>query len=234
MKGLEDQLLGRVILTEKKELESERTNLIKDVTENKRKMLELEQSLLYKLTTIQGSLLDDETLISVLNVSKDTAAEVREKLAIAKDTEIKINAAREEFRPVATRGSVLYFLICNMAMVNVMYQTSLVQFLERFDWSMLKSEKSPITSRRLNYIIEYLTYEIFKYKSRGLYEIHKYMFVLLMALKIDMQKEHITHEEFQTFIKGGAALDLNACPPKPAKWITRSSKRSSRAAPRWI
>ncbi|KAI4469351.1 dynein heavy chain family protein [Holotrichia oblita] len=98
MKGLEDQLLGRVILTEKKELESERTNLIKDVTENKRKMLELEQSLLYKLTTIQGSLLDDETLISVLNVSKDTAAEVREKLAIAKDTEIKINAAREEFR----------------------------------------------------------------------------------------------------------------------------------------
>lgn len=61
-------------------------------------MLDLEQSLLYKLTTIQGSLLDDETLIGVLNVSKDTAAEVREKLAIAKDTEIKINSAREEFR----------------------------------------------------------------------------------------------------------------------------------------
>ena len=96
--GLEDQLLGRVILTEKKELESERTNLIKGVTENKRKMLELEQNLLYKLTTIQGSLLDDETLIGVLNVSKDTAMDVREKLAIAKETEIKINSAREEFR----------------------------------------------------------------------------------------------------------------------------------------
>lgn len=91
-------MLGRVILTEKRELESERTTLIKGVTENKRKMLELEQNLLYKLTTIQGSLLDDETLIGVLNVSKDTAIDVREKLAIAKETEIKINSAREEFR----------------------------------------------------------------------------------------------------------------------------------------
>ncbi|XP_044272703.1 dynein axonemal heavy chain 8 [Tribolium madens] len=220
MKGLEDQLLGRVILTEKKELEAERTNLMRDATANRRKMQELEANLLYKLTTVQGSLLDDPTVIDVLNITRNTASEIREKLAIAKETEIKINAAREEFRPVATRGSVLYFLVVSMAMVNNMYQTSLVQFLERFDLSMYRSEKSNITSKRIVFIIDYLTFEIFKYKSRGLYEIHKYMFVLLMCLKIDLEREHITHEEFQNFIKGGAALDLNTCPPKPAKWIT--------------
>ncbi|XP_060520516.1 dynein axonemal heavy chain 8 isoform X2 [Cylas formicarius] len=220
MKGLEDQLLGRVILTEKKELETERTNLIKDVTANRRKMLELEQNLLYKLTTTTGSLLDDDTVIEVLNVTKNTAAEVREKLQVAKETEAKINVAREEFRPIATRGSILYFLIVSMSMVNCMYQTSLVQFLERFDISMARSEKSPIVSRRMQSIIDYLTYEIFKYKSRGLYERHKYMLVLLMCLNIDLEREHITHEEFQNFIKGGAALDLNTCPPKAAKWIT--------------
>ena len=53
MKGLEDQLLGRVILTEKKELETERTHLIADVTTNKRKIKELEANLLHKLTTVQ-------------------------------------------------------------------------------------------------------------------------------------------------------------------------------------
>lgn len=79
-----------------------------------------------------------------------------------------------------------------------------------------------MNQKRINYIIEYLTYEIFRYKARGLYEIHKFMFSLLMTLKIDLQRGVITHEEFQYFIKGGAALDLNDVEPKPlnCKWIT--------------
>uniref|UniRef100_A0A1I8M6Y8 AAA+ ATPase domain-containing protein n=1 Tax=Musca domestica TaxID=7370 RepID=A0A1I8M6Y8_MUSDO len=220
MKGLEDQLLGRVILTERKELEEERTNLVETVTGNMKKMKELEANLLHKLSTTQGSLLDDVTVIEVLNTSKNTAIDVKEKLDVAKITEAKINVAREEYRPVATRGSVLYFLVCSMANVNMMYQTSLVQFLERFDASMHLSAKTHITQKRIKRIIEYLTFEIYRYKSRGLYEKDKFLFVLLMALNIDRQMEVISYEEFQNFIKGGAALNLNDCPPVPYKWIT--------------
>ncbi|XP_037867099.1 dynein axonemal heavy chain 8 isoform X4 [Bombyx mori] len=75
MQGLEDQLLGRVILTEKAEMEAERTQLIMDVTANRRKMQELEANLLHKLTTIQGSLVEDVSLIQVLNITKSTATE---------------------------------------------------------------------------------------------------------------------------------------------------------------
>lgn len=219
IRGLEDQLLGRVILMEKSELEAERVHLFESVMKNQRSMKELEVNLLFRLTSSEGSLVDDEELIEVLQETKTTAQEVNQKLKIAEITEKKIMVAREEYRGVATRGSILYFLIVELSNVSVMYQNSLKQFLVIFDNSITKSAKSSITEERIQIILRYLTFEVWAFTSRSLYERHKLLFTLMLAIKIDMQRNHISHEEFMTFIKGGACLDLNAVTPKPFKWI---------------
>jgi dynein heavy chain len=148
MKGLEDQLLGRVIRMEKSDLETERISLVEDVLENKATMKDLEDSLLFKLNSVKGSLVDDEDLINVLQETKKTASDVSKKLKVAAETEKKINLSREEFRSVATRGSIIYFLIVELGKINIMYQTALKQFLVLFDNSVTKSKPSHAADKR--------------------------------------------------------------------------------------
>lgn len=76
---------------------------------------------------VQGNLLDDTELIDVLAITKQTAGEVNERLIGASETNKKINEACEEYRPVAHRATLLYFLIAEYTVVNCMYQTSLNQ-----------------------------------------------------------------------------------------------------------
>eukprot|EP00762_Andalucia_godoyi_P004467 ANDGO_08124.mRNA.1 Dynein gamma chain len=223
IKGLEDQLLGRVILKEKAELEESRKQLLEEINSCKKTVAKCEEDLLYRLSSSQGNLLDDASLIEVLNQTKKIAAEVTEKLSIAETTTEKITLAREEFRPVATRGSILYFVLTELSLVNVMYQISLELFLQLFDQAIDTADKSPFAAKRIENIISNSTFSIFKYVQRGLYEKDKLMYSLLLALKIDLVAGKISSVEFNTLLRGGAAVDMNTARKKPFAWIPDNS-----------
>lgn len=72
----------------------------------------------------------------------------------------------------------------------------------------VSSAKSPIMSKRILNIVEYLTMAIFQYSCRGFYEEHKFLFTLLLALKIDLENGHVKHQEFMTLIKGQTCFDF--------------------------
>ena len=97
MLGLEQQLLGRVVMAERAELEEQRVKLVEEVTSNQKTLKALEDDLLYRLATSTGNLLDDTSLIEVLQSTKTTSAEVQSKLETAAQTDARINAAREEY-----------------------------------------------------------------------------------------------------------------------------------------
>merc|ERR1712054_200979 len=100
--GLEDQLLARVVRKERPDLEDTKAALMKSQNEFKIKLKEIEDSLLYQLATAEGDLTENIELIENLEESKRVSVEISEKAEKAAETEIEINKAREEYRPVAT------------------------------------------------------------------------------------------------------------------------------------
>lgn len=63
-------------------------------------------------------------------------------------------------------------------------QTSLAQFNELYEEAIDEAEKAAVASKRIANIIEHMTYEIYLYVQRGLFERHKLIFALMLANKV--------------------------------------------------
>ena len=85
----------------------------------------MEKKILKLVSEAGEEILEDEELIDVLDQSKQTSIAIGERKVQAEATMKRIDQTRESYRPVATRGSVLYFVIADLASINSMYQYSL-------------------------------------------------------------------------------------------------------------
>lgn len=78
-----------------------------------------------------------------------------------------IDRLRDGYRPAARRGAILFFVLSEMALVNAMYQYSLIAFLDVFGLSLKKSLPDSILMKRLRNIMDTLTFNIYNYGCTG-------------------------------------------------------------------
>ncbi|CAK9199554.1 unnamed protein product [Sphagnum troendelagicum] len=218
--SLEKQLLTLVVQKERPDLDKQRNELIITVTNGKKTQAACEDNILRLLITAEGPLLDNLELIATLDTSKETWEKVKQSLEVAEITAKKIEIASSAYKPCAERASLLYFILIELVAIDPMYQFSLESYTELFLISVAKSTKSDNIKERIKYLIEYHTYGVYKYTTRGLFEKHKLLLSLQILSKILLLSGEITNEEWQFFLKGAIVLDRTKQPPNPAPlWI---------------
>nr|VZI11206.1 unnamed protein product [Spirometra erinaceieuropaei] len=219
--GLEAQLLGIVVRKEKPELEEQKDELVMGIANGKKKLVELEDEILRLLNETKGSLLEDVTLLSTLQTSKATSAEVSDFLAISEKTEVQIDAAREGYRPCAQRASILFFVLNDLGSVDPMYQFALDAYIDLFNLSIDKSQRSPRLEDRIANLNDYHTYAVYRYTCRGLFEKHKLLFSFQICIKILEAMGKLNNDEYMFFLRGGIVLDRENQMDNPASsWLT--------------
>lgn len=75
--GLEDQLLGCLVAEERPDLEKVKNQLIVSNAQMKQELKEIEDQILFRLSSSEGNPVDDEELIRVLAASKVKAEEIQ-------------------------------------------------------------------------------------------------------------------------------------------------------------
>ncbi|CAH8601294.1 unnamed protein product [Schistosoma mattheei] len=126
----------------------------------------------------EGNILDNEDLINTLNESKIKSSEITKRLTEATLTEQKITIARSKYLPIATRGSVMYFVITSMAEIDSMYQFSLKYFKNLFNTTIQNCPNVTTLDERIQILIDSITIATYNNISRGLFERDKLIFHL--------------------------------------------------------
>uniref|UniRef100_A0A8C3AFB1 Dynein axonemal heavy chain 6 n=1 Tax=Cyclopterus lumpus TaxID=8103 RepID=A0A8C3AFB1_CYCLU len=200
--GLEDQLLSDVVRLESPHLEEQRNELIVCINADRNQLKEIEDRILKLLFTSEGNVLDNKELVQTLQESKVTSEAIKHRLEEAEATELMINSARERYRPVATRGSVLYFVIASLSEIDPMYQFSLKYFKQLFNSTIETSEESSVLEDRLQILLDQILLNSYINVSRGLFEQHKLIYSFMLCIEIMRQRGEISDAEWQHFLKG--------------------------------
>ncbi|XP_069045720.1 dynein axonemal heavy chain 1 isoform X1 [Lepisosteus oculatus] len=216
--GLEDQLLGRVVAEERPDLEEAKNQLIVSNARMRQELKEIEDQILFRLSSSEGNPVDDEELIKVLGASKVKAGEIKAKVTAAEQTERDIDATRLQYVPVAVRTQILFFCVSDLAGVDPMYQYSLEWFLGIFMAGIANSERADTVEKRIVNINEFFTFSLYSNVCRSLFEKHKLMFAFLLCARIMTNEDKIDMVEWRYLLSGGTVQGQT---PKPvADWLS--------------
>ncbi|XP_061667239.1 dynein axonemal heavy chain 12-like [Syngnathoides biaculeatus] len=220
--GLEDQLLGIVVAKESPELEEERNVLILQSASNTRQLKETEDKILETLSSSEGNILEDESAIQVLDSAKIMSNDITKKQKIAEETEIMIAESRECYRLIAKHSSVLFFTIADLTNIDPMYQYSLSWFVNLYINSIQDSKKSKILEKRVMYLVDHFTYNLFCNVCRSLFEKDKLLFSFLLCCNLLLAKNEIEYTDLVFLMTGGVGLQNTLANPDPS-WLQDKS-----------
>ncbi|CAH8870675.1 unnamed protein product [Trichobilharzia szidati] len=208
-----------------KEQQPTYSDLMHTIHEHKRKRQELFTTLMYQFSSDEDSL---HTYLNPMNVLDETkkSIEIHEKqLDQMTKTKEEIEKNYEVFRSIACHGSLLFFLLLDLALLNKMYHFGVGQFITLFK-SVLQSLDGQSTENndenKMRAIIQKLTWTVWRFTLQSLFKKDRIIFTFLLALRLQIYLQDIEPNEVHTLLKAGSLLCAGDFPSKDIEWIPQA------------
>ncbi|OEH78569.1 dynein heavy chain related [Cyclospora cayetanensis] len=127
--SLVNQCLNMILKSERPDIDKKRSDMLKLQGEFKVKIRELEDSLLLALSNVKGSILDDDSVMSSMEMLKRQAAEIATEAARTEEVMTEVDQTSNMYLPWALAAGRIYFTLLNLSCVSPVYQYDLRFFL---------------------------------------------------------------------------------------------------------
>ncbi|CCW63595.1 unnamed protein product [Phytomonas sp. EM1] len=182
-KGLEDQLLQRVMMSERRDVEEKKHALTFEAAANRAGLKSTEDRILSILSS-DGNILESEEAIEELDYSKEQSDRIAKRQEEIEAMERISDRTRNLFVPVAHLGAILFFCVSELANIDPMYQNSVQFYISIFQEALINSERSPEVAERTGYINATFKKALYERICRSLFAKDQLLFSFIMALKI--------------------------------------------------
>jgi len=203
--SLQTQALDKVLKVERPEVDQKRTDLIMLHGEFQLRLRHLERSLLQALNRSTGSILDDDKVIETLENLKSEAAQITRKVGDTEEIMKEVEAATNQYLPLAKACSGIYFALEQLSTINHFYRFSLDFFLDIFDFILVRNPNLKGVERvetRKSILIRDLFTVTYQRTSRSLLHTdHVVLAIALAKLRLRSDPDSAVLDELDTLLE---------------------------------
>lgn len=187
-----------------------------EISGSKNELKRLENKILKDLAeSNQDTILDNQDLIDTLEISKTKSKVIAQSLIEAEEVEKTINETRNSYKEVSIRGSILYFVISDLATIDPMYQNSLDYVKKLFNDAIIQSPPCDELAERIEVLKNSITKTLYISICRGLFEQHKLIYSFLICTSIKRKAHEINEIAWNYLLRGPSLINKSEQPLKP-------------------
>lgn len=214
--SLQSQCLNQVLKAERPDIDEKRSDLLKLQGEFHLRLRQLEKSLLQALNDAKGKILDDDSVITTLETLKKEAADIGQKVEETDKVIAEIETVSQQYLPLSTACSNIYFTMDSLNQIHFLYQYSLKMFLDIFSTVLYNNSKldgKSDYSARLLIITKDLFAVCYDRVARGMLHSDRLTFaILLCKIHLKGTSEQNLDAEFNFFLRNREGLLANQQP----------------------
>jgi dynein heavy chain 1 len=208
--SLQTQCINQALRAERPDVDEQRADLLRMQGEFRLKLLQLENQLLDALNKAEGSILDNDAVISQLETLKAKAMEVQGKVQETDSIMKNVEGVSKQYLPLAQRVSAIFFTLQQMANIHFLYQYSLQFILDIFTVVL---EKNPKLQGKTDYAerIAIINDSMFKFVydrvAPGMLHEHRLPLAIVFArFRVQGDADEIPDAEMNFFLNGGKTM----------------------------